>query len=71
MEISRSLPARCMRCRDTGRGAPDLEMNGVKVQVQRMDLLFHPARLVGSLPQITTQILEGADSCSFGDYRTI
>lgn len=41
MEISCSLPARCMRCLDMARGAPDLEMNGVKVQVQHMNLFFH------------------------------
>lgn len=41
MEISRSLPARCMRCLDMARGAPDLEMNGAKVQVQHMNLFFH------------------------------
>lgn len=32
-----------MRCLNTARGAPDLEMNGVKVQVQHIISLFHPA----------------------------
>lgn len=41
MEISQSFPSRCMRCLYTGRAAPDLEMNGVKVEVQHSNLIFH------------------------------
>lgn len=39
------------------RGAPDLEMNGAKVQVQHMNLCF-----VCTYPQIMTQALGGAGS---------
>lgn len=43
MEISQSRPAEMYEVSESVRGAPDLEMNGVKVQVQHMNLLFHRA----------------------------
>lgn len=44
-------------------GAPDLEMNGAKVQVQHMNLFFSLSPcFVCTYPQIMTQALGGAGS---------
>lgn len=48
MKISWSFPARLMRCLDTEGDAPDLETNGVKVQVRHMNLLYHASSVLSA-----------------------